>query len=149
MRKQSSLHAPLMPTTTLEKLTADCCQLCSLLRICLPNSIKLLHIYFGPPPDSNIFFFTILIIRTYNKPNKGDANYSTLILPQSLIKQKKIDVSWWKRSTTFLRYSGNTAFYISPVFCPWVKQITDSTRHQLFLSTCCYWEWWHLDSRPS
>lgn len=40
MRKQSSLHAPLMPTISLEKPMTDCCQLRSLLMICPPNSIK-------------------------------------------------------------------------------------------------------------
>lgn len=42
-RKRSS--AALMSAVSVDKLTADCCQLCPLLMICPPKSIKLLRGY--------------------------------------------------------------------------------------------------------
>lgn len=33
---------------------------------------------------------------------------------------------------------------------PWVRKSVAAEfchRHKLFLSTCCHWKWWHLDSR--
>lgn len=148
----------------LSKLTAHCCQLRPLLTLCPPIAqscwmafwSSCFHWYANTQALMNtsrqqilniqltltlhFMGFNSLICKSYSSMNLTTIFNKTEKAISSVMKNEHhVFLLLWQHSFFIFHLSSVLGLNKSVAeFCH---------GHQLFLSACCYWKWWHLDSR--
>lgn len=166
MRTQSGSHAPLMSTSSLVYWQLTVANFTHAVSAKDHRALKwhsgpcsltnmLMKRLFWTPQDSGLIFFNNTKYQHIIKTDAAfwrseESNLQELLIYEShCTVQTKItsNMKIENHASVVLWQHGLFVSHLSSVLGLNKSAAEFFLRHQLFLSACCYWKWWHLDSR--